>query len=96
MMDKLAGIKLKTIGIVRSEVKQPTRQDCTDISSDIIIDSRLTDALDNLDDFSHIIVLYWMHCAVDKPLQNKLHPMGIKEIPLVGLFATRSPNRPNP
>ena len=97
MSNELPGMTLKAIGIVRSEINQPSRQDCREIVSDIIIDSSLTEALDNLDDFSHIIVLYWMHQV--PPLDQvptKIHPRGRYELPLVGLFATRAPYRPNP
>ena len=96
MTSELPSMTLKAIGIVRSEIKQPTRQDCKEIVSDIVIDSSLTEALDNLDDFSHIIVLYWMHRAINRQVPTKVHPMGKQEVPLVGLFASRSPNRPNP
>ncbi len=96
MASELPSMTLKAIGIVRSEIKQPLRQDYKEIVSDIVIDSSLTEALDNLDDFSHIIVVYWMHRATDRPVRTKIHPMGRQEVPLVGLFATRTPNRPNP
>ena len=97
MASELPSMTLKAIGIVRSEIKQPSRQDRKEIVSDIVIDSSLTEALDNLDDFSHIIVLYWMHqLATEGQLRTKIHPKGKQELPLVGLFATRSPHRPNP
>ena len=96
MASELPSMILKAIGIVRSEIRQPTRRDCKEIVSDIVIDSSLTEALDGLDDFSHIIVLYWMHQAATGGQQvTKVHPMGRKELPLLGLFATRAPNRPN-
>ncbi len=96
MTGELPSIILKAIGIVRSEIRQPSRRDCKEIVSDIVIDSSLTEALDGLDDFSHIIVLYWMHqVATGGQLPTKVHPMGKQELPLLGLFATRTPNRPN-
>ncbi len=95
MTDKLPGMTLKAIGIVRNEIKQPTLCDFEKVISEIVFDSSLTEALDDLDDFSHIIVLYWMHQAAGQP-PVKVHPQGRGELPLVGLFATRSPNRPNP
>ncbi len=94
--NELSGMILKAIGIVRSEVKQPSMLDDKEIVSDIVVNSNLTEALDNLDEFSHIIVLYWMHQAATGQLPTKVHPMGKQELPLIGLFATRSPNRPNP
>ncbi len=95
MADELPGMTLKAIGIVRNEIKQPSMLDGKDVVSEIIVDSSLTEALDNLDDFSHIIVLYWMHRSRGQA-PGKVRPMGKGELPLVGLFATRSPNRPNP
>ncbi len=97
MVGELPGMSLKAIGIVRNEVKQPSRRDYAEVVSEIIIDTGLTEALDNLDEFSHLIVLYWMHqLPAGKQLSLKVHPMGKSELPLVGRFATRSPNRPNP
>ena len=89
-------LTLKAIGVVRNKVKPATECDWEKITSEIVIDSRLTEALDGLEGFSHIIVLYWMHHAACGEVPLKVHPMGTPELPLVGLFATRSPNRPNP
>jgi len=36
----------------------------------------------------------WLHCARRDVLS--LHPRGDKRLPLTGVFATRSPARPNP
>jgi len=96
-MNELPGTSLKAIGFVKSEVKQPVRQDWEKVVSDIVVDSSLTEALDGLEEFSHIIVVYWMHrvTATGKP-PTKVHPRGRQELPLVGLFSTRSPQRPNP
>jgi tRNA-Thr(GGU) m(6)t(6)A37 methyltransferase TsaA len=82
--------------VVRNKVKPATECDWEKITSEIVIDSRLTEALDGLEGFSHIIVLYWMHQAAPGKVPLKVHPMGTPELPLVGLFATRSPDRPNP
>jgi tRNA-Thr(GGU) m(6)t(6)A37 methyltransferase TsaA len=91
----LSNMTLKPIGFVRNEIKQPAMLDFKNIVSEIVIESSLTEALDSLDEFSHIIVLYWMHRS-DRQPPLKIHPRGKAELPLVGLFATRSPNRPNP
>ena len=56
------------------------------------------DALLGIEDFSHIIVLYWLH-ENDTPEQRgmlQVHPRKDPENPLTGVFATRSPVRPNP
>jgi tRNA-Thr(GGU) m(6)t(6)A37 methyltransferase TsaA len=96
-MNELPGTSLKVIGVVRNEFKHPLKQDWGKVVSDIVVESSLTEALDGLEEFSHIIVLYWMHrLAATGELPTKVHPRGKQEIPLVGLFATRSPQRPNP
>ena len=98
MTDKLPAITIKPIGIVRNEAKEVTPLDSRDwgkIVSEIVIDSRLTAALDGLDEFSHIVVLFWMHKVTEIKVPLKVHPRGKKDLPLVGLFATRAPNRPN-
>jgi tRNA-Thr(GGU) m(6)t(6)A37 methyltransferase TsaA len=41
-----------------------------------------------------IVVVTWLHQARRNVL--KLHPRGDKKLPLTGVFATRSPDRPNP
>jgi tRNA-Thr(GGU) m(6)t(6)A37 methyltransferase TsaA len=88
-------IKLTPIGTVRSEIKEPARRKSEDVVSEIVIDSGLTESLDNLDEFSHIIVLYWIHRSPHRaPL--KVRPRGNPGLELMGVFATRSPDRPNP
>jgi tRNA-Thr(GGU) m(6)t(6)A37 methyltransferase TsaA len=90
-------MSLKAIGTVRNGVRQLLRHGWSEVVSDIVIDSSLTEALDGLEEFSHIIVLYWMHrLTPGRELPLKVHPMGNAELPLTGRLATRSPSRPNP
>jgi len=95
MVDELPSMTLKAIGMVRNEIKQPARRDFKNTVSEIVIDRSLTEALDNLDDFSHIVILYWMHQRSGSA-PKKVRPKGKPELPLMGIFATRSPDRPNP
>ena len=41
-----------------------------------------------------IVLITWLHQSRRNVL--KLHPRGDKNLPLTGVFATRSPDRPNP
>jgi len=55
------------------------------------------DGLLGLEQFSHIIVFFWFH-KNDTPEQRntlRVHPRGNRVNPLSGVFATRSPVRPN-
>ena len=90
-------IILKPIGIVRSEVKEHKRGGWGEVTSEIVIDEEWTEHLDGIDEFSHIMVVFWMHLSpVGTRPPGKIHPRGRADLPLVGLFATRAPYRPNP
>jgi len=91
-------ISLKPIGVVRNAFKEspPGQHDWwSEAVSEIVIDGSLTEALDGLERFSHIIVLFWLHRITESEIPLKIHPMRRLEIPLTGIFATRTPNRPN-
>ena len=99
MADKQPGMPLIAIGIVRSEVKQKQKPSFNwwQVVSEIVVDEDLAEGLDGLSEFSHIIVLYWMHQAVgSEKMAIKVCPQGRHNLPPVGLFASRSPYRPNP
>ena len=53
--------------------------------------------LDGIEDFSHVLILYWPHLIdPERRKLKKVHPMGREDLPLKGIFATCSPARPNP
>jgi len=97
MVEEVPSIILKAIGIVRSDIKEPSYawQDLDTITAEIEIDKGLSEALDGIEQFSHIIVLYWMHKIVTDNMPLKVHPRGRTDVPLQGLFAVRAPHRPN-
>ena len=97
MSRELPSMALKPVGIVRNDIKKSVseRQNLSEIVSEIVIDESLTEALDGIEGFSHIIVLYWLDRANPEQLPLKVHPMGRKDAPRQGIFAVRTPNRPN-
>jgi tRNA-Thr(GGU) m(6)t(6)A37 methyltransferase TsaA len=65
--------------------------------SEIVIDERLVDILDGIEEYSHLVVLYWAHKVPEEGRSlTRVHPMGRRDIPEVGIFSTCSPARPNP
>jgi tRNA-Thr(GGU) m(6)t(6)A37 methyltransferase TsaA len=88
---------LRSIGTVKNGSKKTHEGDWQTVVSKLVIDKKYERALEQVDGFSHIIVLYWMNQLV-KPKQTilKVRPRKRKDMPLVGVFATRSPVRPNP
>ncbi|TRO51820.1 tRNA (N6-threonylcarbamoyladenosine(37)-N6)-methyltransferase TrmO [Candidatus Bathyarchaeota archaeon] len=89
-------IVLKPIGVVRTtaigdEVKDKTR------TSQVVMCKELTNALDGINGFSHLFVLFWLHKTLAKQRELlKVHPRRRKDLPLLGIFATRTMTRPNP
>jgi tRNA-Thr(GGU) m(6)t(6)A37 methyltransferase TsaA len=55
-------------------------------------------ALLGLEGFSNIMLFCWFHKndRTDKRKTLQVHPMKNRDKPLTGVFATRSPQRPNP
>src|SRR5210317_55343 len=76
------------VGIVRK----------TDTAVSIDIFDDFTDALLGLDGFSHIVVLFWFdqNDTTEKRRVLQVHPRKDPRNPLTGVFATHSPQRPNP
>jgi len=90
--------ELRQIGTVRSTLKN--RGDCPFQEKEgapeawIEIESPYGEGLAGLQPGDEIIVLTWLHLANREKLQ--VHPRGNRQNPLKGVFATRSPSRPNP
>ena len=90
-------IVLEPIATVKNEITEAGMRRWKEIVSEIVFNPGFESAMDGLDDFSHIIVLFWMHRspAWNKSM-SKTRPQRRQDLPLVGVFSTRSPVRPNP
>ena len=89
-------IKIKPIGKIRSPYKHPNevpkrRDQDISIEAQIILEKEYVKGLTDLDGFSHAYILFSFHKATEThllsnpPFDTKTH----------GVFATRSPHRPN-
>ncbi|MDO8647195.1 MAG: tRNA (N6-threonylcarbamoyladenosine(37)-N6)-methyltransferase TrmO [Candidatus Diapherotrites archaeon] len=87
-------IVLKPIGIVKNNVKEARLGGFAKEVSEIIIDEKFAESLKGIEDYSHIIVVYWMDRIKDYVITHR--PQGNPEVPIVGIFACRCPQRPNP
>ena len=87
----------KAIGVVRNEVKQWVGVTASrDVVSEIVVDSSLDGTLDGVDEFAHAAIIYSMMNDFPGPAPIQVHPVHREDLPLVGIFASRSPARPNP
>ena len=90
-------INLVPIGQVINGVEYPNHVKWETIASQVVIAPQLVEALDGIDGFSHVLIIFYLHkVGEERRSRLKVHPQGKKEMPLVGVFATRSPVRPNP
>lgn len=89
-------IVLKSIGVVRTSAIDDDVRDKTRISQ-VVIYSEYAEALEGIDGFSHLFVLFWLQKITESQRKTlKVHPRGRKVLPLLGVFATRTMLRPNP
>lgn len=90
-------ISLRIIGKVRNSVRKMKREGWESVVSDVILDPKLEEALEGVEDYSHLLVLFWLS-RVQKGRRNlkKIHPKSREDLPLVGIFATPTQYRPNP
>jgi tRNA-Thr(GGU) m(6)t(6)A37 methyltransferase TsaA len=86
---------IKPIGYVKTNATGSEVRDKNRLSQ-IIIFKEYVKALKGIEDFSHIIVLFWLHKISSKEFRFKVHPRGRKDLPLLGVLATRTMFRPNP
>jgi len=96
MVSATEKIELKPIGFVKTKAVGKEVRDRSNVSK-IILRQDLTEALDGIEDFSHLFVIFWMHeIPKEERRTMKVHPRGRVDMPLLGIFATRTPHRPNP
>jgi len=98
-MEKASGpFRIDAIGVVRSSLEDRRlapmqgREGAPDAWIDI--DRRYADALRGVEIGDELIIITWLHLADRDVLQ--VHARGDTSRPKTGVFATRSPARPNP
>ena len=90
-------INFQPIGIVKSPVTKMSQGNWGSIISEIHLDELFKPGLKGLENFSHIMVVFFMNYASFIPSKHlHRHPKGNKEILEIGVFAQRTKYRPNP
>jgi tRNA-Thr(GGU) m(6)t(6)A37 methyltransferase TsaA len=87
-------IRMRPIGVARNDVKEPRFGKFGDEVTEIVVDDEFKDALTGIDDYSHVIIVYWMDKIKEHVITHR--PQGNPEVPIVGIFSCRCPQRPNP
>jgi tRNA-Thr(GGU) m(6)t(6)A37 methyltransferase TsaA len=98
MTDDLGAYTLYPIGVVRSSLEDrgsaPKQGSEGAPDAWIELAPSVHDGLDRIEARDELIVITWLHESRRDVL--KTHPRGDTRAPLTGVFATRSPDRPNP
>lgn len=93
----MAGYTVHPIGHVENGITELDGVVWEDVESTLVLEPEYADGLDGIEDFSHIIVICYLHRREETDRHRlRVHPQGREDLPLVGVFATRSPKRPNP
>jgi tRNA-Thr(GGU) m(6)t(6)A37 methyltransferase TsaA len=91
-------LQLRHVGIIRSRLTMRSKAPRQGVEGApdawLEVDESLGEALDGVAAGDRIIVITWLHQARRDVL--KVHPRDDERRPLAGVFATRSPDRPNP
>jgi len=97
-MDEVGQYTIRPIGIVRSTLSAPAEapNQAYEGAPEALLEIEpvFADALHRVGVGDELILLTWLHLADRDVLQT--HPTGDTNIPLTGVFKTRSPDRPNP
>ncbi len=89
-------VSLRPIAVVRNHVLGPRPDGWESVRSDLIVREDLAPALDGLDAYSHLIVIFVCHLVPEDAKVLSLRPRGDLRLPEQGVLATRSQLRPNP
>jgi tRNA (adenine37-N6)-methyltransferase len=90
----MKNITLTPIGVVKNTIKKPRFGSFKNDVSEIVLKKKLTDALRGIEDYSHVMIVYWMNKVKEKVITHR--PQGNPDVPIVGIFSCRCPQRPNP
>jgi len=85
-------MKLKSLAVVKNGVRE-TPEDWDKVTSRLVFAPEYLEGLYKLGHFRHIWVIFGFHRL--RKTFMKVHPMHDPKKPLVGVFASRSPTRPN-
>jgi len=89
-------LTLRPIGHVENGVQKGEQAIWEELESRIVLDSQWAEGLQGLEEFSHLVVIFWLDRPSETEVPLQVHPEAREDMPLVGLFASRTPLRPNP
>jgi len=96
MADEIRSLQLEPIGVIHTPYRRrediPRQGRLSAEICEIEVFAPFSEGLKDIERCSHLFVIFWLHLA-DRNLLKATPPHDNREH---GVFATRSPNRPNP
>ncbi len=92
MSENIESIEMKPVGYVRNNIKDPSSaREMKDNESLIVMNEEYTEALEGIEEFEKLQILFFFNLSKGFNMVQKRHYDG----KYAGVFATRSPRRPN-
>lgn len=94
----MPSIKLEPIGFVHNGIRKKKREGWESVVSEIALSPKYEEGLEGIEEYSHVLVLFWLSRVPPnaRGRRLKIHPRSRRDLPRVGIFATRTQYRPNP
>lgn len=90
-------MEFEPVGYVKSRVTEAVDEGWGEVVSEIHLAERLAPGLRGIDQFSHLLVLFFMHQAsFSEETDLVRRQRGRADMPMTGIFAQRAKHRPNP
>ena len=86
-VDNEGYFKFKPIGVIKLPDDVPAKQTYAETVSEIILNDEFAVCLEGIDEFSHIIIVYWLNRV--KKYREQCRPQEREDVPLLGQLATR-------
>jgi len=88
--------EIESIGTVYNKCKEAIDDFWGDTISEIRLNDQIPEnALDGIETFSHVEILFVFHKATEPVVWGSAHPRGNTNWPKVGIFVQRKKDRPN-
>lgn len=97
-MEGKMNIQMRPVGTIVNTITAKPAQTFKwgDVVSEIHINLELAEGLERIEEFSHLNIIWSPHQSQPEGMTLLVYPRGQKEFGKIGVFASRSPFRPNP
>ncbi|MDN9010297.1 tRNA (N6-threonylcarbamoyladenosine(37)-N6)-methyltransferase TrmO [Brevibacillus laterosporus] len=93
----MTSFTVQAIGVVQSPVLEGKDEKWGEVISEILIYPPFQEGLLGLENFSHVIILFYMHKSSFQMKEHLIRrPQDRVDMPLTGIFAQRAKHRPTP